>query len=70
VSVIGGADIFGLFEPLARAVELTEIDEDVEGDTFLPPFSPALWREQSRIDHPAQDDRASFAFVRLERRPQ
>jgi dihydrofolate reductase len=70
VSVIGGADIFSLFEPLARAVELTEIQEDVQGDTFLPPFSPASWREQSRIDHPAQDDRPAFAFVRLERRPQ
>lgn len=68
VSVIGGADIFALFEGRAAAVELTEVHEDVEGDTFLPPFDESLWREESRIDHPAKDGRPAYSFVRLERR--
>jgi dihydrofolate reductase len=68
VSIIGGAEIFAAFEPLASAVELTEVHEDVEGDTFLPPFDPALWREQARVDHPATQGRPAFSFVRLERR--
>jgi len=68
VSVIGGAEIFALFEPVATAVELTEVQADVEGDTFMPPFDPASWREQARIDHPAEQDRPAFSFVRLERR--
>src|SRR3954469_4842634 len=59
-SVIGGAEIFALFEPLAGAVELTEVHEEVEGDTFLPALGPH-WREVSREDHPR------YTFVRLER---
>jgi dihydrofolate reductase len=61
VSVIGGADIFPLFEPFADAVELTEVHGDVAGDTILPPFDPARWREAARADHPG------YSFVRLER---
>jgi len=67
VSVIGGAEIFALFEPLAGAVELTEVHADVEGDTFLPPFDRGRWREVSRERHRAQDGRPAFSFVRLER---
>jgi dihydrofolate reductase len=70
VSVIGGAEIFALFEPLATAVELTEVHEDVDGDTILPPFEAALWREEARVDHPSEDGRPAFSFVRLERRTQ
>src|SRR3954452_19803604 len=36
LSVIGGADIFALFLPLADHIELTEVLEDVPGDTFMP----------------------------------
>ena len=68
ISVIGGAEIFALFEPLAQAVELTEVHGDIEGDTTLPPFDPAVWREESRVDHEAEDGRPAYSFVRLERR--
>lgn len=67
VSIIGGAEIFALIEPRATAVELTEVHAEVEGDTFLPPFDPGDWREVSREDHPAEDGRPAFSFVRLER---
>lgn len=70
VSVIGGAEIFALFEPLAAAVELTEIHTDVDGDTLLPPFDQHIWREQAREDHEAAAGRPAFSFVRLERRCQ
>lgn len=66
VSVIGGAEIFVMFEPRADAVELTEIHADFEGDTVMPPFDPARWREVARADHPAEDGRPAFSFVRLE----
>ena len=61
VSVIGGADIFTLFEPRAGAVELTEVHGAPAGDTILPPFDPARWRETAR------EDRDGHSFVRLER---
>jgi dihydrofolate reductase len=68
VSIIGGAEIFALFEPLASRVELTEVHEDVEGDTSMPLFDPAHWREDSREEHPAEDGRPAHSFVTLLRR--
>jgi dihydrofolate reductase len=65
VSVIGGAEIFALFLPRADAVELTEIDADVEGDTFMPALDSAEWREVAREAHEAKDGRPAFAFARL-----
>ena len=67
ISVIGGAEIFALFEPLAHAIELTEVHGDIDGDTVLPQFDPAVWREESRVDHEAEDGRPAYSFVRLER---
>jgi len=65
VSIIGGAEIFALFDPLATRVELTEVDVDCAGDTILPAFDPARWREVAREAHPAVDGRPGFAFVTL-----
>jgi dihydrofolate reductase len=67
ICVIGGAEIFALFEPAATAVELTEVHADVEGDTVMPAFDSAAWREVSRDPRPAEGDRPAFSFVRLER---
>jgi dihydrofolate reductase len=67
VSVIGGAEILALFEPRADAAELTEVHIDAEGETAIPPFAPARWREVSREPHEAADGRPAFSFVRLER---
>jgi len=68
VSVIGGAEIFALFLPLAERIELTEVHADVAGDTRMPdPRSLGGWRETAREEHPAQGERPAFAFVTLER---
>jgi dihydrofolate reductase len=68
ISIIGGAEIFALFEPLATAIELTEVHLDAEGDTTLPLPEPEQWREVSRVELPAEDGRPACSFVRLERR--
>lgn len=68
VSIIGGAEIFRLFMPKATAYELTEVHFAAEGDTSMPPPDPRQWREVARDDHPAQDGRPAFSFVRLARR--
>lgn len=67
VSVIGGADIFALFLPLAARIELTEVHDEVEGDTRLD-LDLEGWREVSRDPHPREQGRPAFSFVRLERR--
>jgi len=61
IAVIGGAEIFRMFEEVADAVELTEVHLQPEGDAVLPPFDPARWREVSR------EDFETHSFVRLER---
>jgi dihydrofolate reductase len=68
MSVIGGADIFRLFLPLADRIELTEVLDDVPGDTVIQdPRDTGAWRETSCEDHPAADGPPPFRFVTLER---
>ncbi len=41
--VIGGAQIFRLFLPLASKLHLTRIDAEFEGDTHFPAIDPEAW---------------------------
>lgn len=66
VAVVGGAEIYALFLPLANRVELTEVHADVAGDTYMPPLGRE-WREIFREEHAAEDQRPAFAFVTLAR---
>jgi len=68
ISVIGGSDIFALFLPLADRIELTEVLDDVKGDTSWPdPRHSATWREVASEAYPAGDDHPPYRFVTLER---
>ncbi len=51
--VIGGAEIYWLFLPLAQRLYLTRVLADVAGDTrfALPPLDD--WRLVSRVEYPA-----------------
>ena len=62
-SVIGGAEIFRLFLPLADRIELTEVHGDVPGDTLMP-LDRTGFREAHRECH---DGPLPFSFVTLER---
>ena len=66
VAVVGGAEIYALFEPLASRIELTEVHGDFAGDTHMPPPG-SQWVEVAREDHPAEDGRPAFSFVTLTR---
>ena len=66
VAVIGGAQIYGLFLPLATRIELTEVHADVAGDTHFPHIGDE-WRECLREDHPALGDVPAHSFITLER---
>jgi dihydrofolate reductase len=68
VSVIGGAEIFDLFLPLADRIELTEVLENVPGDTIMAdPRAAGGWRETAGEAQPAADGRPPFRFVTLDR---
>ena len=47
IAVIGGADIFRMFLPLARRIELTEVHRSPEGDVKMPPLGQG-WRVSAR----------------------
>ena len=67
--VIGGAEVFAVFWPIVRRLELTEVHADVEGDTRLSGFDRRQWRETFREPHDADERHAwPFSFVTLERR--
>ena len=67
VAVVGGAEIYRLFLPLAETVELTEVHGVYEGDTVMPPLG-AEWDAVIREEHEAADGRPGYAFVTLQRR--
>ena len=64
-AVIGGAEIFALFLPLAGRIELTEVHATPSGDAVVPPFTG--WREVARDDFAAEGDRPAYSFVTLVR---
>lgn len=65
VAVIGGAEVFALFEARADRIELTEVHGAPEGDAVVPPFTG--WREVAREDHGAEGDRPAYSYVTLVR---
>lgn len=64
--IIGGAQIYRLFEPLAQRIELTQVHAEIIGDTVMPAFDPAIWRESARQDFAASEDGPAYSFVTLQ----
>lgn len=67
--VIGGTSLFAETLPVADRIHLTEVDAEVTGDTFFPPFDRSQWHEREISRHPA-DERHEYPFriVVLDRR--
>lgn len=61
VFIIGGAEIYKAGFPFSSRLYLTEIDHDVDGDTFFPYWNKADWKEVSRKHH-TPDERHAFPF--------
>lgn len=56
VAVIGGAEVYRLFEPRAERIELTQLDAAYDGDTAIDPPGRE-WAETTREAH------QGFAFL-------
>jgi dihydrofolate reductase len=67
VFVIGGGEIYAAVLPYADELLLTEIDADVEGDTFFPAWNRDEFDEVERLER-VTEGRTPFAFVRYVRR--
>ncbi|KTE05630.1 dihydrofolate reductase [Sphingopyxis sp. H115] len=69
VMVIGGAEIYRLFLPLADRIELTEVALEPKGDAIIDYPATANWRETAREDHRADEaGRPAYSFVTLVRK--
>ena len=69
IMVIGGADIFAQLLEKADRLELTEVHDRPEGDTFLAPVDHAAWEEVARTRHSkAEGDTTDFSYVTYQRR--
>ena len=69
VSVIGGTSVFAEALPVADRIHLTEVEAEVEGDTFFPEFDRSQWTEREVMRQPADERHAyPFRIVVLERR--
>jgi dihydrofolate reductase len=68
ISVIGGAAIFELFEPIADKIELTEVIAEIRGDVSMPDLrSSERWREVASEDHMPTADTPAWRTVTLVR---
>lgn len=67
LSVIGGAEIYRLFEPLADRLEITQVHLSPPGDARVDAPDPVQWMETAREDVVARDDMPSFSYLRFER---
>ncbi|AYY12796.1 dihydrofolate reductase [Actinobacteria bacterium YIM 96077] len=61
IFVFGGADIYAQTLDLAHRLELTEVQDAPEGDTYFPAVDWSQWREVTRERHDG------FDFVTYER---
>ena len=59
--IIGGAQVYRDFLPLADRIYLTRVQAEVEGDTYFPEIDEATWRLVSSEHHGA-DEKHRYAF--------
>ncbi len=61
IFVIGGAEIYAQTIGIADRLEITHVDQTVDGDAYFPQIDPAVWKEVAR------EVREGFSFVTYER---
>lgn len=69
VCVIGGTSLFEEALPVADVIHLTEVEAEVEGDTYFPEFDRSQWRETQIACH-GVDERHAYPLriVQLDRK--
>jgi len=70
IFIIGGGEIFRQALPLADKIYLTQIQADIDGDTFFPAVSPALWRQIAAAPvKQGEGDSHSYRLLTYEKAP-
>ncbi len=69
IAVIGGGEIYHMFLPLADRIYLTEVNLEVEGDTYFPTLDSGHWTETRAEPHQqGANDSASFVLRVFDRK--
>lgn len=68
IMVVGGAEIYQMFLPLADRIELTEVHYDADGETKLDDLDLSQFDELKRERHDSASNRPAFSFVTLKRK--
>lgn len=68
VCIIGGAQIYKLFESYADKIILTRVHINAHGDTMMEEFDTSIWQETERSYHKVIDDHPAHSFVTLTRK--
>jgi len=69
VMIIGGGQIYTLFEPMAQTIHLTQVHAQPDGDTAFALRQPDDWNEIDRERFSAgENDSADYSFITLKRR--
>jgi dihydrofolate reductase len=69
VCVIGGTSLFEETLPIADVIHLTEVEADVQGDTYFPRFDRGDWNE-TEVARQGADERHPYPMriLKLERK--
>ena len=69
IFIIGGGKIYEQALDLVDILEVTEVHENFEGDTYFPEIDLNVWKEISRIKHHKDEkNKFDYSFVRYERK--
>ena len=69
IAIMGGAEIYRLFLPLAHRLYLTHVDAVVWGDTTFPDFDTSQWDTEEIARHEADEkNEYDFRIVKYERK--
>ena len=67
--IIGGSEVYRECLPACRQVYCTEIQTELDGDTFFPQLEPGQWRWEKLGEHAADENNDyAMTFWRLVRR--
>lgn len=68
LSVIGGAEVYRLFEPIADRLEITQVALVPAGDARIAEPDATRWVETAREDVPARESVPAFSYRTYHRR--
>lgn len=62
IFIIGGANVYSQFLPLAQKVHLTRVHTNIDGDAFFPELPPHDWQLVSQDKH-GEDEKHPFDYT-------